>query len=116
MAFNFSGGSNSGSKKGFNLKASTVPDPLADVEYENNLAVDAAKEMSALQKGFKDRAAAERDRFRKATDSEFWFAVCFESREEKEQFLKFVGVKTKLMGDKYIDGKQFAKILGVPME
>ncbi|MGZ7496138.1 hypothetical protein ACXM2N_03455 [Corynebacterium sp. ZY180755] len=116
MAFNFSGGSNAGGKKGFSLKPGAVPDPLADVEYENDLAVDAAKEMTALQKGFKDRATAERDRFRKATDSEFWFAVCFESREEKEKFLRAAGVKAKLMGDKYIDGKQLAKILGVKME
>lgn len=117
MSFNFGGSGGTQQKQGFSFGGgSGVDDPLADVAYEDDLAKDAAKEMSALHKGFKERASAEKDRFRKATDSEFWFAVCFESREEKEAFLKSAGVKAKLMGDKYLDGRQLAKILGVEME
>lgn len=107
--FNFGGG-------GFSAKNDSVDDPLAEVEYTDKLEVDCGREFEALQKGFADRAKAERKRFRQATDSEYWFAVCFESREEKEKFLKSAGVIKSMMGDKYLDGRKLAQILGVDME
>lgn len=118
MSFNFNhkGGAKKTSSSGFSFGGGVgAPDPLADVEYTNDLAKDAASEMSALEEGFKSRAQKERDRFQKATDSEFWFAVCFTSREEKEAFLKAAKVNKKFMGDKYIDGRKLAQILGIEM-
>ena len=41
-------------------------------------------------------------RFTAATDSEYWFAVCFESRAQKETFLDALGWLD--LGDKYLDG------------
>lgn len=114
MGFNFKASGNTPAKGGFSIGgASRVPDPLADVEYSGDLAKDAGRELSALQKGFAERAAAEVKRFEKATDSEYWFAVCFDSRDECEAFLTAAKVNRKLMGDKYLDGRQFAKVLGI---
>ena len=64
--------------------------------------------------GFKGRAQVENQRFLDATDSEYWFAVCFQTREQKEEFLE----KLKLMeiGDKYLDGMEVAKALGIELE
>ena len=119
MAFNFTGSGGAGPKKsgGFNFGAqSNVEDPLEGVEYSDELGPDAAKEMSALQAGFKSRAQKEKKRFEQATDSEFWFAVCFKSREEKEAFLKAMKISKRLMGDKYIDGHMWAKMLDVDLD
>lgn len=95
------------------LNYSPEADPLADVEYGQGIEKDCEQEASALLKGFQQRAEQERDRFMLAVDSEFWFAVCFQSREQKEMFLAFTGWLT--LGDKYIDGTQLAKKLGLEL-
>lgn len=119
--FNVKGGFGSG-KQGFG--AGGGDDPLEDVEYTGDLAADCGREFDALQESFEERvnregmaerAKAERDRFRKATDSEFWFAVCFTTREEKEAFLSAAKVRKNILGDKYLDGKRFAQVLGIEM-
>lgn len=122
MGFNF-GGSNSKSKAGasFNFGANSAPepggdgDPLKDVVYTGDLQADSAAELEALKKGMADRAKAEADRFKKATDSEHWFAVCFKSREEKEAFLRAMKLSKKFMGDKYLDGHKWAKMLDIDL-
>lgn len=91
------------------LSRKPAADPLAGVEYSGDLAADAAAELSAMEQAYRDRNRAEADRFRHATDSEFWFAVCFPSREEKEAFL--VEFKVGQLGDKYIDGQALARLL-----
>ena len=79
-----------------------------------NAEVDSQQELSAVLSGFKGRAQVENQRFLDATDSEYWFAVCFQTREQKEEFLE----KLKLMeiGDKYLDGMEVAKALGIELE
>ncbi len=86
-----------------------VADPLAAVEYTDNLEEDSARELSALEQGIRDRAAAERDRFREATDTEYWFAVCFRTREDKEAFLERYDLYEK--GDKYLLGPELDKAI-----
>ena len=75
---------------------------------------EASEELAALGSAFKARREAEADRFRLATDSEYWFAVCFTSRDEKEQFLKAAGLSDH--GDKYLDGRIVADTLGINMD
>lgn len=95
-------------------KYTPEPDPLATVEYSGNLAQDAAAEFTALEQGYRDRAKAEADRFKRATDSEYWVAVCFTTREEKEAFLRVAGLAH--IGDKYLDGRQVAAALDVDID
>lgn len=95
------------------LNAEPEPDPLADVDYTGDLEADSAAELTALQQGFRDRAQRENDRFRLATDSEYWVAVCFKSREDKEAFLRAAGLAQ--IGDKYLDGYAVARALGIEM-
>lgn len=96
------------------LNAEPEPDPLAEVDYTGDIAEDSAHELSALEQGFKDRSKRENDRFRLATDSEYWVAVCFKSREDKEQFLRKAGLFG--IGDKYLDGYQVARTLGIELD
>lgn len=95
------------------LNAEPHPDPLADVDYTGDLATDAAAELDALAIGFRERTKREDERFRLATDSEFWFALCFKSREEKDAFLR--AARLWHVGDKYLDGRAAAAVLGVDL-
>ena len=54
-----------------------------------------------------------KDRFIQAYDSEFWFCICFYNRKQKELFLE----KTKAiaLGDKYINGVEFARAIGIDL-
>jgi hypothetical protein len=96
------------------LNAEPEPDPLADLEYTGNLPADARAELNAVQQGFRDRAKREEQRFLLATDSEYWFALCFKTREDKERFL--TRAKLFAIGDKYFDGYAVARVLGIPMD
>lgn len=84
-----------------------TPDPLADVPVTDSLEVDAAAELSALEQGYRARARAEADRFRDATDSEYWVAIVFKNRAEKESFLDELGLLE--LGDKYLIGRDVAR-------
>lgn len=100
---------------GFMAPKSDVEDPLKDVPVTGNVEVDASAELDALAEGFRARRDQEAKRFKNATDSEYWFAVCFKTREDKEAFIKAIG-NPNTLGDKYIDGHQLAKALGVDID
>ena len=98
------------------------PSPVEDVAYEGTLESDAIAEAEALQesfrepeseklRGFKERAKNEERRRMLATDSEFWVALCFQDRDQKEAFLGAIGMLAH--GDKYLDGQKVAEALGV---
>lgn len=91
----------------------TVPDPLAGLVPTGSVEVDSKAEVSAVLQGFRDRAKAEAKRYELATDSEYWLAVCFQSREQKEEFLR--AVKMLADGDKYLDGRKLAANLGIKL-
>ena len=44
-------------------------------------------------------------------DPEYWVCVCFQSREQKEEFLAKAGWLD--LGEKYLDGLEVARRLGV---
>lgn len=94
-------------------EADAVPDPLADVETTGDDEVDTAAEYSALLEGFKSRARGEEERKRLVTDSEYWVAICFETREQKEAFLAALDLLRH--GDKYMDGYRVAEKFGVAL-
>lgn len=113
--FDFTGGPKIKAKApktaGFSFEK--APDPLADVQYTGNVETDTAAEIAAIDTAYRDRAKQERERFKNATDSEYWFAVCFKTRDDKEKFLTELGAI--MLGDKYIDGHQLAKQLGIEL-
>ncbi|CAM8626784.1 hypothetical protein MCEMSHM24_02693 [Comamonadaceae bacterium] len=89
-------------------------DPIGDLDYENLSNEEVAvKETSAVLEAFKARAKAEQERFTLATDSEYWVGLCFQTRAQKEHFLR----EAKLLqaGDKYIDGALLAKRMGIAL-
>ena len=73
----------------------------------------AAEELSEVLAGFKQRERTEEQRFHDATDTEYWFALCFQTREQKEEFLHRMGWFE--LGDKYLDGMAAAERSGVEL-
>ena len=90
-----------------------TPDPLANVDYTGDLSEDSQRELTAREEGYRERAKNEAKRFTAATDSEYWFAVCFSDREEKQRFLSAIGLTGHSAPDKYITGRQLAAALGI---
>lgn len=89
-------------------------DPIGPLDYENLSNEEVAtKETSAVLQAFIARSKAEQARFLLATDSEYWVGLCFQTREQKEHFLK----EAKLLqhGDKYLDGMLLAKRMGIEL-
>ena len=66
-------------------------------------------EIGEAEQAFRDRLGKEDARKRMATDSEFWFAVYFQSRAEKEMFLRKYGLAK--IGDKYLSGSMVDNML-----
>jgi hypothetical protein len=81
---------------------------------------DTALDMAVMADEFAAIRAA-RDQQRQAVelanDSEYWFAVYFQTREQKEAFLQKMmaadGTPWSEQGDKYLDGQQLAKRHGI---
>lgn len=80
-------------------------------EQTGNPEIDSKADLEEVQKSFRERIKMENERFQNTTDSEYWFAVCFQTREQKEAFLKAMNLF--LIGDKYLDGVEVAKQLGI---
>lgn len=89
-------------------------DALEGVKQTGDVEVDAAAELEAVRKAFLNRKEkVSKDRLWAGLDSEYWFCVCFQTRDQKEAFLK--AMKWFEHGDKYLDGKFVAKKLGVTL-
>lgn len=63
-------------------------------------------ELSEVEKSFRERMANENKRFRDMCDTEYWVAVCFTNREQKEEFLRSLDLPIE---EKYIDGREMAR-------
>lgn len=108
--------SSGGVRRGGGISRSPMPPTLQEmVEYTGDPEKDSVAEceltLEALQN--KERKKALREKLRLTTDSEFWAALCFETRGQKDAFLQAVGVYDD--GDKYIDGVAFARRLGIDL-
>lgn len=84
--------------------------PAADADYPDT-ETECQAELAHLETAFQARAKAERKRFELATDSEYWVAICFQSRAQKEAFLGALDLLRH--GDKYLDGRLLAKKLNI---
>ncbi len=87
--------------------------PMDDVPDTDDAEKDCKGMMSAALKAFKEQAKNEAKVFQDNTDTEYWFCVCFQNREQKEAFLK--ATQWIEHEDKYLDGQYVAKKLGVKL-
>lgn len=84
------------------------------LEDQEQDAVEAtATRVHRVESAFRKRAKGEQKRFDAATDSEYWVAICFQTREQKEEWLRKTGLAE--LGDKYLDGHEVADAMGVEL-
>jgi hypothetical protein len=88
--------------------------PLDGLPDTGDVQKNADQEMSAVEQEIERNRAASEERFRVAADPEFFFCVCFQSRDQKEEFLKNIGWLDEL-GDKYLNGLEVARRLEIPV-
>ena len=97
-----------------------MPEQTGDVEK------DSEADLTEIQAGFRKRAKDEGKRFEQATDTEYWFANCFQTREQRECFINAViallvekGIShaeaSARLGDKYVDGRLVAYAFGIEL-
>ena len=75
---------------------------------------EAIASLTEAQSNMKKQIDAQRNKFVRAVDSEYWIAICFQSRQQKEQFLRNAGIDH--LGDKYLSGAQVARKLKVKLD
>lgn len=85
-------------------------DPLAGVEYKDDLEADSLSELEALHDAFVHAKAP--DPLTDVTDSDIWTVIVFADRDAKDGFLADVGA-TRDQQDKYVDAAKLAAHLGV---
>lgn len=90
-------------------------DPLADFDYTDDIEADAEDEANEIVAAIREQKRQQRDLWRLKADTEFFLVVCFQSRDQKEEFLEKAGW-LDLLGDKYIDGLALAELLDVDVE
>ena len=81
---------------------------IDNAEHDAKLDVDVIKdEFAAIREARKKQA----DAIELANDTEFWFCVFFQTREQKEAYCKAMGYEH----DKYIDGEAEAHRQGIAL-
>lgn len=98
------------------LPAAPGAKPKADKPIDESLAELLDQEVKRYDGAFdklRSDIKAEQHRFEIVNDSEYWIAVCFETRQQKEEFLALHGLSD--LGDKYIDGLAASRRLGKPL-
>ena len=96
------------------LTSPVIPNPLDTMDYPGDLEGDATEEVSVILATILEERKQQRDTWRLKLDTEYWFCVCFQSREQKLEFLEKVGWLS--FGEKYLDGLRCAADLGLGVE
>lgn len=89
-------------------------DPLAGLPELGDIEANADREVDIALEELLAERRRQKERWRTTNDDEFWFAVCFQSRQQKEDFLQRAGLHD--MGDKYLDGLRLAAHFGVDIQ
>lgn len=88
-----------------------APDPIDESQYPGTVEGDAKAEADQIQAGFRERMAAEADRFQTATEGDYYSVVMFASGEQCRAFCAALGQD----GGQFIDGRVLADRLGVEL-
>ncbi len=89
--------------------------PLEEMpEYDGDIQSSSDREMSAVEAEIEANRAASAERFRIGTDSGYFCVLCFQTEEQKLEFLKSVGWDD--IGDMYLNGLEIAQRLNVPLQ
>ena len=94
--------------------AAGVRNPLAKLQDTGDMTENAEQEISATLAAIKAEKKQRRDQYRVLTDPNFYLVVCFQSTDQKDEFLEKSGWAAE--GTKYLDGLELAGQLGVDVQ
>lgn len=94
--------------------AEKIENPLDKIDLDGTPEERADAEVSAALQHILDEKQKRRDQYRTMVDHEFWVAICFQNRDQKERFIELMGWTD--LGNKYIDGLKVAERLNVAIE
>lgn len=86
-------------------------DPLAGLDLGDDQEENAVQIMGRVEEAFIEDEHGKLDAYRTMIDQNFYFVVCFQSAEQKYDFLSKAGLDG--LGDLYIDGLKMSRRLGV---
>lgn len=91
-----------------------APDPLRDVDYGPDPEVNASRQLTAIEAGFRSRAAQEKRRMKLATDSSYYRVVVFEDGDQSAAFWRAFAERFGPVpeGD-FVDGRVLADLLNI---
>lgn len=98
------------------LSLPAIENPLdAEPLVEQGLQEDVDEETSVALQAVLDERKERRDRYRITNDPDYYFLVCFQSVDQKKEFLEKIGWDD-WSDDKFVDGLKVAQRLGVDVE
>lgn len=100
------------------MNAKPLPNPFDSMDVSDDASLEEIGEaedkvIDDSFKAIREGREKQRQAIQLANDAEYWFAVYFQTREQKEAFLK--AVKWFEHGDKYLDGRWLAKKFNVEL-
>lgn len=96
------------------LFSADVQSPVEGMTYTDDPETDAKEEISRTLQALRENEKLRRNQYTEMVDTEFWCAICFQSRGQKDEFLEKLGLLRH--GDKYLDGLFVARVLGVDIK
>jgi hypothetical protein len=97
------------------LKENPLPTYVEMPELTGDAEADSKADLDSLMTGFRKRAADESTRFALAVDGGYWAALCFQTREQKDAFLRALNIQDLGNAECYFDGCAVAKRLGIAL-
>lgn len=91
-----------------------IRNPLAKLQAQESLTDTAEQEISAALAAIKAEKKQRRDQYRVLTDPNFYLVVCFQSTDQKDEFLIKSGWAEE--GTKYLDGLELAAQLEIDVQ
>jgi hypothetical protein len=93
---------------------SGIRNPLAKLKDTGDPTQNGEQEISATLAAIKAEKKERRDQYRTLTDPNFYLVVCFQSTDQKNEFLQKSGWAEE--DAKYLDGLELAARLGVDVQ
>lgn len=75
----------------------------------------AANDVARAKAALRERSKKERKDIADQTNSAFWFAAYFASKEQRDAFLAAIRAADLLEDDQHVSGRKLAKLLGVEL-
>lgn len=91
-----------------------IPNLTESVDKDGTLEEAAQRELGAVGQAIAEAKRAQYDYFRASTSPDFYVVVCFQTPDQRDEFVTRAGWGVK--GDRFLDGLEIAARLGVDIQ